>query len=198
VVPLVLALAGPAAAQDRPSPVIKGGDAIDGALVGGAVLVTALASLVPVDTSVGWQRELLPIDEAVKRDFSLGAKRTSDALLLGLFLGPFVLEATGGLDREAGRRALAYLESVTLGLALNAVTKVLVARPRPYVYNPDPAVGAYTTGRDSERERNGFKAAFAFMTRRYCILDEAATRQQVRSGAGFGGKDGDLGRCART
>jgi hypothetical protein len=47
-------------------------------------------------------------------------------------------------------------------------------------------------------ERNGFKAAFAFMTRRYCILDEAAARQQVRSGAGFRGEDGGLGRCART
>jgi membrane-associated phospholipid phosphatase len=137
---------------------------VDGAVIAGALALTALASLVPVDTSARWPRELLPIDEPVKRNFSAAAARTSDVLVALVAVTPLALQLGRGWDADTGRRSLVYGETIALSLALNAATKYLVARPRPYVYNRDPQVAAYARGqrKDSHLSFYSGHAATAF------------------------------------
>jgi membrane-associated phospholipid phosphatase len=120
--------------------------------VAAAVLGTGLVTLIPVDQSVRWKRQLLPGDQRLEGRTSASAARTSDILAaldvmmpLGLMLGQ------GGMNEDNGKRVLVYGESVAVSLFLNGVTKYLVARPRPYVYSDDPRVQAYAAseGKDS-------------------------------------------------
>jgi membrane-associated phospholipid phosphatase len=114
--------------------------------------------------STRWDHELLPLDEPVKRNFSPPAARASDALLAASVLGPLAAQAGQGLDAEAGKRALILGEAVAVSLAGNAVTKRLVRRPRPYVYNPDPDVEAYARGEGADARLSFYSghAATAF------------------------------------
>jgi membrane-associated phospholipid phosphatase len=100
----------------------------------------------------------------VKDNFSPTAARASDLLLALELVTPLALQAGEGLDAAAGRRSLVYGETIAVSLALNAATKVLVARPRPYLYNPDPRVQAYARrqGRDAHLSFYSGHAATAF------------------------------------
>jgi membrane-associated phospholipid phosphatase len=126
--------------------------AVDGAITGAAALTTALAGLIPVDTTTRWQRQLLPFDRRLEGRTSASAAKTSDVLItvdvltpLGLMLGQT------GMNEAYGKRALIYGETLAISLALNGVTKYLVGRPRPYVYSDDARIQAYAQrqGKDS-------------------------------------------------
>jgi membrane-associated phospholipid phosphatase len=57
-------------------------------------------------------------------------------------VAPLALQLRDGFDGESGTRALIYGETLAVDLAINGVTKVLVGRPRPYVYSDDEAARA--------------------------------------------------------
>jgi membrane-associated phospholipid phosphatase len=139
--------------------------ALDGSITGAAVLATGLAALIPVDTSTRWQRQLLPFDKRLEGRTSASAAKTSDVLLvvdvvtpLGLLLGQT------GMNEAYGKRSLIYGETLAITLALNGVTKYLVGRPRPYVYNDDPRVQDYARreGKDSHLSFYSGHASFTF------------------------------------
>lgn len=52
----------------------------DGAITGAAIAGAALARLIPVDRTVLWQRQLLPIDHRLEGHLSEDAVRLSDVL----------------------------------------------------------------------------------------------------------------------
>jgi membrane-associated phospholipid phosphatase len=106
----------------------------DVAVSAGALLAAGLATRLPVNGEP-WARQLLPVDERVKLNFSPPAARWSDALAAVTVLGPLALQLRSGLDEAGGARALVYGETIAANLALNGVTKALVGRPRPYSYN---------------------------------------------------------------
>src|SRR6185436_20639529 len=146
----VLLVAAPASAQTADPLRVNG--AGDAAVVGGALALTGLAALVPVHGGP-WAHELLSVDERVKQNLSPPAALTSDVLLGVTVLGPLALQLRGGFDEAGSHRALVYGETIAVNLALNAITKVAVARPRPYTYNLDPAARAQVehSPRDSQR-----------------------------------------------
>jgi membrane-associated phospholipid phosphatase len=157
--------AGRAWAQIDPAgagaaPVIETDLAADGTVIGAALAVTALASLWPVDTGARWQTELLPGDDAVKQRFSASAAKTSDLLVTLAVVTPLALHAGQGFDEATGRRVLVYAEAISVSLALNAATKRLVGRPRPYVYSADPRVQAYA-GRQRDDTHLSFYSGHA-------------------------------------
>jgi membrane-associated phospholipid phosphatase len=146
IVAVALAAASGRATADEASqsePAISASWAVDGVVIAGAVAVAGLSGLISVDTSTRWNRQLLPFDDATKRNFSASAARTSDVMLTLSLATPVALQLGQGVNQASGKRTLVYLETIALGLALNGVTKRLVARPRPYVYNEDPRVVAY-------------------------------------------------------
>lgn len=137
-------------ASDPGGPALAIRPAVDGAVIATALALAGVAGLVHVDTEKRWEHELLPIDDPVKRNFSAGAARASDMLLTLAVLTPLAVDAGRGLDAAMGQRTLVYGETMAVSLALNAATKYLVARPRPYVYNEDPLVEAYARGQDRD------------------------------------------------
>jgi membrane-associated phospholipid phosphatase len=139
---VLLAMAGPAAAQPPPIEPLRTRWPVDTTVVVGSLAVAALASRIAVDEGSRWSRELLPIDEGVKQNYSPPAARASDVLLGATVLGPLLVQGAGGIDRAAGERALVYGETLATNLALNGITKVLVGRPRPYAYSADPRAQA--------------------------------------------------------
>jgi membrane-associated phospholipid phosphatase len=158
-----MAPAGRAWAQVDPAgaaPVIETDLAIDATVIGAALAITALASLWPVDTGARWQTEILPGDDAVKQRFSASAAKTSDLLVTLAAVTPLALQAGRGFDEATGRRALVYAETISVSLALNAATKRLVGRPRPYVYSADPRVEAYA-GRQHDDTHLSFYSGHA-------------------------------------
>jgi membrane-associated phospholipid phosphatase len=146
---LLLPAAAPAQTTAPSEPKIRW--ALDGSITGAAALGTVLVSLIPVDTSARWQRQLLPCDRRLEGRTSASAAKTSDILAavdvimpLGLLLGQ------GGMNEGYGKRALLYGEAISVSLLLNGVTKYLVGRPRPYVYSDDARVQEYARGQGKD------------------------------------------------
>lgn len=125
--------------------------AADGAITGGAFVLSALFSLIDVDTQSQWDSELLPIDERVKLNFSAKAAARSDALALGVIVMPLAAQLGLGTNEQLAQFTLLYGEALGINFLLNSASKYLVQRPRPYTYNPDPRVQAFaeTQGYDS-------------------------------------------------
>jgi membrane-associated phospholipid phosphatase len=125
----------------------------DGAITGAAVIGASLASLIPVDTTRVWQRQLLPLDAGLEGKFSQRAAATSDTLAAVDVLTPLgLLVGQGnGFNAANDRRLLVYDEVLAVSIFLNSVTKYIVGRPRPYVYSDDPELKAYadSEGKDS-------------------------------------------------
>lgn len=147
-VTVALAAAGGRATADeakasQPEPAIAASWVVDGAVTAGAFAVAGLSGLLTVDTTTRWNRQLLPFDDATKRNFSASAARHSDVLLTLSLATPVALQLGQGVNQTSGKRTLVYLETIAIGLGLNGLTKRLVARPRPYVYNENPRVAAY-------------------------------------------------------
>jgi membrane-associated phospholipid phosphatase len=159
------ALAAPFSAEaQNTAPELRTSYALDGGIVLGALAVTAAARLLPVDTAIRWDRELVPFDEPVKAHFSAAAAHASDVLVTATTLAPLALHAGQGWNAASASRALVYGETIAASLALSSIAKYAVRRPRPYVYNRDPQVEAYArrAKKDSHLSFYSGHAATAF------------------------------------
>lgn len=122
-------------------------DWVDGIVGASCAVVGGLMMLVPVDKTSRWESELLPIDDDVRSQFSQNAAHVSDVLAITSVVLPVGFAAGPGIDERFGRWLLQYGETMLIGFALNAATKYLVQRPRPYVYNDHSEVKAYAAAK---------------------------------------------------
>lgn len=85
------------------------------------------------------RNDVLAIDRSATFNRSLGAKQWSDGLLYSS-LAPPLSVLLSGPQAGRSRNAVLLLETLLVNTALTDVTKVLVRRKRPYLYNEFTAV----------------------------------------------------------
>jgi membrane-associated phospholipid phosphatase len=160
----LLATAAPARAQIEEDPGFEVSWAVDGVITGAGLGAALLATLIRVDQSRTWQSELVGFDMGVRSKFSASAAQISDMLVTLTILAPPLAHLGQGLDETYGKRTLLYGETLGVSLALNAIVKYAVQRPRPYTYSKDPRVAAYTKqqGPDSRVSFYSGHAALSF------------------------------------
>jgi membrane-associated phospholipid phosphatase len=126
---------------------------LDGAITVAALVGAQLVSLLPVDQTTLWKKELLPFDTHLQGRMSNTASETSDVLAaVDVFTPvPLLFGQAGGLNEASGRRLLVFAETLAVSHLLNATAKYLVGRPRPHVYSTDPRIQRYAKdeGKDS-------------------------------------------------
>ena len=135
----------------------------DGAIIAGAAAAALVLNELPVHEETPLHdHEWLRLDDRVRDHFSENAAKASD-VSLALTLSEASAFAIG-TDPGAGDRALLLGESVAITLAATSLAKVVVARPRPYVYNDDePALRRREkAGRDAYRSWFSGHAAMSF------------------------------------
>jgi hypothetical protein len=160
----------------------------DGAITGAAVVGAALASLIPVDTTTRWQRQLLPADAGLEGKFSQQAAATSDMLAAIDVIAPLALLVGqgGGFNADSDRRLLVYDEALVVSLFINSVTKYLVGRPRPYVYSDDPRLRAYADGQGKDSHLSFFSGhastTFAASVAGSYLFAQASADRAARAG----------------
>jgi membrane-associated phospholipid phosphatase len=151
---LALAAAGlaPRSATAEPGPDVDGTRATTSdAVIAGVSLLGAFAlSRIHTRPRGNWSRQLLSIDDSLEDDFSPRAARVSDVLLVTAIVAPLIPELHQGSG--SGERVLIYGETLGVNLLLNAAVKVVVRRPRPYLYNPDPEVRRWGEGQRDARQ----------------------------------------------
>lgn len=131
---------------------------LDGSLAVGTVAGLVAATQIPLRSTSPWQTQLLPIDNHLKGRYSAGAARLSDSIV-GIDVAlPLALFAGRGLDRETGKRAVIYAETVLVSLTLERLTKPLMARPRPYMYSSDPSVTDYAKSQGDDGHLSFYSA----------------------------------------
>ncbi|MEJ7597255.1 MAG: phosphatase PAP2 family protein [Kofleriaceae bacterium] len=161
---LALAIALPrTAAADEPSS-LKTFGWTDGAITLGAGLAAVAFTRIPVDSERLWKREAFGrVDRSTRGQFSAKASALSDLLLVTSLTAPMFSEL-GGIDDDSGGHFLIYGEALAATLVLNAGTKYLVQRPRPYAYHEDSRVAAWAReqGKDSRLSFYSGHAALAF------------------------------------
>ena len=163
---LVLTLiigAGAARAQDDPLEFDPG--YIAAGVTVGAFTASYLVSKLEIDTSDRWKAEIFgPIDESVKTNFSPISSMISDGGLYTLILSPFFISFRNGVDEQGARRALVAIEALALNTFGSTASKMLVKRPRPYNYHPDPRVASFaaTAGPSSHKSFYSGHASTAF------------------------------------
>lgn len=178
----------PAQAQSLvpPTPDVRWGR--DGALTGAALIGAALASLIPVDTTARWQRQILPADAGLEGKLSQQAASTSDTLAAVDVATPLALLVGqgGGFNAANDRRLLLYAESVALSVFLNGVTKYAVGRPRPYVYSDDPRIKAYADSQGKDSHLSFFSGhastTFAASVAGSYLFAQASSDRSARAG----------------
>jgi membrane-associated phospholipid phosphatase len=82
-------------------------------------------------------REAPVIDRWVTRQWSPAARRISDKLLLGSLALPATMYFDQPARTEAGKVGLLYWQTLLLCAGATNLTKTLVKRPRPFLYNPE-------------------------------------------------------------
>ncbi len=105
--------------------------------VGTVLLDKRISPFTDADLSVLVIDKIFPIDRYSTRHFSTQSAKFSDYTVLAAFAMPFTF-----LVDEPGRQSFNEYSLITLeGALINAgiigITKVLVRRPRPYLFNPD-------------------------------------------------------------
>ncbi len=83
------------------------------------------------------QNQWLRMDKAATDNFSNAADHASDWLLKGSAAMPVLLMADPDIRQEASKIGVLLSESLLITNGLNTVTKRLMLRNRPYVYNPN-------------------------------------------------------------
>jgi membrane-associated phospholipid phosphatase len=157
---------------------------VDRAVIFSALAMSVSPMAIPV-RHVLWDRELLgPLDPRDR--FSRTAAKISDVTLAASIAAPLVYMTNRDVDDATGDRFVIYGETLAIDLALVQVTKYLVQRPRPYVYNQ------YTkaTGDDAWVSFYSSHAALAFgaaTAGAYLLGASGANRaeREVAWGAGF-------------
>lgn len=160
VAAIAAALCAPAHAEP-----IRTDSTVDGAIVLGSVAAAFAFSRIPVNTERRWEREAFgSLDRRVRDQFSARAAALSDLLVATAIAAPVFTEAGGLVDDDVSSRYLVYGEALAVSLLLNAGTKYVVQRPRPYAYHRDPRVAAYAAsqGKDSHLSFYSGHAALAF------------------------------------
>lgn len=135
----------------------------DGAIIVGSATAALLFNFVPLREQAPLRdHEWLRLDDRVRDNFSERGALLSHASL-ALTVGTASAFAIG-TDDGAGDRALVLGESVALALAATSLTKVVVARPRPYTYSSDPRAlrQRERAGRDAYRSMFSGHAAMSF------------------------------------
>jgi membrane-associated phospholipid phosphatase len=141
---LVILTGARASAQTAPPTTLNVNWGRDIPITAGAVVGVGLAALIPVSPGGLWQTQLLPFDERLKGRFSESAAKASDVLAAVDVVTPLGLIVGGGGFAEANtKRLLVYGQALALSVFANSLTKVLVGRPRPYMYSDDPRVKEY-------------------------------------------------------
>jgi len=77
------------------------------------------------------------IDRWVTRQYSLGAKRSSDVALFSSLALPLLMLADRPSRSDFGKVGLLTFETLLLNGGLTNLTKTTVRRPRPFLYNSD-------------------------------------------------------------
>lgn len=135
----------------------------DGAIIAGTAAVALVLNQLPVHEEMPLhEHEWLRLDDRVRDNFSETAAKASD-----ISLALTVTEASAfaiGTGDGAGDRALILGESVAITLATTSLAKVVVARPRPYVYSDDIRAirRRERAGRDAYRSWFSGHAAMSF------------------------------------
>lgn len=113
------------------------------------------------------RNQVIPFDRDATYNWSPTVARVSDVLLYSSFVAPFSLLADKKIRKNWLRFGAVYAETFVLTVALTSLTKNLLKRPRPFVYNPNVALEekferdaqyAFFSGHTS------VTAAFSFMT----------------------------------
>src|SRR5262245_33705083 len=164
VIVATLATLVPAVALAQPADPVDVRPARDGVIVGIAAGAALLAHFIPPRDRSERETEIFgSVDQRVRSYFSQRAARMSDvglAISIGL---PAAFVVGDTFDDAAGDRALIYAQSIAGALAVESITKALVSRPRPYPYNDDPAVVAWSAKqRDAYQSFPSGHAATAF------------------------------------
>jgi len=149
--------AGPAAAQQSPFRVHY---AVDGGVTAAAFAGVALLSLAPVGETHVWDSEPFGFDEAIKNNFSARAAALSDSLVMLTMASPLMMQLAGGFEEPTGQGVLIYAETLGGAALLNTVAKVLVQRPRPYVYSSHAEV-QHWAGEEGRASRLSFYSGHA-------------------------------------
>lgn len=130
------------------------------------------------------------LDALSHQDFSASAAAASDTLLVVALATPLALELGRG-DTDTDRRLLAYSGGVAASGLVAAAMKALWRRPRPYNFNPEPAVRAYArrAGHDASVSfPSGHTAlSFAAAAAGGWVYASGSDNTSRRAGVWFGG-----------
>lgn len=81
------------------------------------------------------RNDVWALDRATTYNWSKPVARVSDAFLYTSFAVPFVLLADRNVRKDYLKIGLMYAETIALTGALTSLTKNILKRPRPFVYN---------------------------------------------------------------
>lgn len=81
------------------------------------------------------RKDVWALDRATTYNWSKPIARVSDAFLYTSFAVPFVLLADRKIRKDYVKIGFMYAETIALTGALTSLTKNLIKRPRPFVYN---------------------------------------------------------------
>lgn len=158
----VVLQAAPAAAQDPQRLQIN--PWVDGSIIGGAFVGGLLFSLLEVDIERRLDAELFAFDHELRGQFSATAHAASNTLIFANIFTPLAIHVALGADDEMSRIAVTYVEALAISYFLNAATKHIVQRPRPYVYSDDPYIQNFAKGEGIDTHLSFYSghAAMAF------------------------------------
>ncbi len=77
------------------------------------------------------------IDRWIIQNYNIQAQKSSDIALISSFVAPLTLIAADNARNNLGEVGLMSLETLLLNTGVTNLTKILVKRPRPYLYNPE-------------------------------------------------------------
>ena len=104
--------------------------------------------------------------------------RLSDALMFTAIASPLLLMTSQKIRNDWEKPTVLGLEVFFLNLGLTGLTKELVRRPRPYVYNPDVPISMKTSRDATTSMYSGHTSTAASMT-----MFSAITLQHYHKGA---------------
>ncbi|WMX16691.1 phosphatase PAP2 family protein [Aureispira sp. CCB-E] len=113
------------------------------------------------------RRDVWGVDQAATYNWSMPVARVSDVFLYTSFAVPFTLLADRKVRKDYLKIGLMYAETIALTGALTSLTKNIVRRPRPFVYNENVALH-YKQEKDAQYAffsgHTSMTAAMCFMT----------------------------------
>jgi hypothetical protein len=138
----------------------------DGAIIAGATATALVVNFLPFHEERPLRdHEWFAIDDRVRDNYSPRASILSDTTLALSVVLPAAYTLGTATDGETRKESgLLVGESVALTLAATSLTKVIVARPRPYTYSKDLRARSKveSAGRDAYRSFFSGHSAIAF------------------------------------